>query len=309
MAAPTVYPLSKMYFSPSGDASPVASPSECYEFISESIAARKTTLDTAGSVGTRSHKKERTRDGIIAVGGGFSFYPTPVDMRTWWPRILGAAETGAGSSGNPYVYAVAETLPEFYAVKDLGTKVLSYDGLKVNRATLSAGVGQMLMLDLELHGKTETNGAAGSVSTAPSPDTTTQPWMFFEGVFTVEGTARAVKQFSLYVTNELDLGNYNNSQTRQHLTELDRVVGCSLTVPFSTDEADLYAADYDGAACTLVFTSTVNSNHIMTITLAALQVERETPVASGRGEIVLPINGISRMSSSTKEIAVQIRTS
>jgi hypothetical protein len=47
----------------------------------------------------------------------------------------------------------------------------------------------------------------------------------------------------------------------------------------------------------------------MTITLAALQIERETPTAGGRGEIVLPLNGISRMSSSTEEIAVQIRTS
>jgi len=80
-------------------------------------------------------------------------------------------------------------------------------------------------------------------------------------------------------------------------------------VPFSTDESDLYEDDYDGAAATLVFTSTVNSNHIMTITLAALQIERESPTAGGRGEIVLPLNGISRMSSSTEEIAVQIRTS
>lgn len=309
MATPSVYPRSLLYCSPSSDASPVVSPAECYEIIAESLAARKVTLDTAGSVGTRSHKKERTRDGVIAVGGNVSLYPTPVDMRTWWPRILGAAETGAGSSGSPYVYAVAETLPEFYCVKDLTTKVLSYDGLKVNRATLAAGMGQMLSLEMEWHGKSETNNAAGTVSSAPSPDTTTQPWMFFDGAFTIEGTARAVKQFSLTISNELDLGNYNNSQTRQHLTELDRIVSCSLTVPFSTDEADIYAADYDGAAATLVFTSPVNANHIMTITLAALQIERESPTANGRGEIVLPLSGIARSSGSTKEIAVQLRTS
>jgi hypothetical protein len=51
----------------------------------------------------------------------------------------------------------------------------------------------------------------------------------------------------------------------------------------------------------LAFTNTVGSA-VLTATLAALQVPAMTPVVNGRGEVMLEIEGISRMSGSTREL-------
>lgn len=307
MGTPTTYPLAKFYVSESGDASPLASPTECYEIISESIGKQGTILDTSGSVGTRAHKKERTRSGIYTVGGDVSLYPTPSDMRKWLPRIFGAAESGGG----PYTYAVAETLPEFYVTKDLGTKVFQYTGCKVARATISGQAGGMVTLAMNIQGKTETVNNSGSVSSAPIPDTATHPLMFFEGAFTLQGSARPVSSFELTIDNVLDLERFNNSQTRTHLTELDRIVTLDIVTPYTAGtgtggEADLYDQGYIGAAATLVFTSTVDAAHVLTFSIGALQVPPATPTANARGEIVLRQTGVARMSSSTAEIGATL---
>lgn len=314
MGTPAVSTLGRLYISLSSNGSYLTAPDESYEFLSETVSAHKTIIDTNGLSGTRSHKKERTRAGNYTVSGGLEFNPTPVDLRKWLPRILGTAESGAGTSGSPYIYAVAETLPYWYYTADRVTKVFHYDGCKVDTATFSASEGELLKLSLGIEGLTETVAAAASVSSPATLDITSHPFRFVEGVFTMVSGARPVKSFSLNVNNGLDKGRFNNTITRSALPELDRTVTFEAMTPYTpgtttSGETDLYDQTNDGTTATLVFTSTVDSNNILTFTLATLQVEAESPVQNARGETMLSIRGTARMSSSTKEIVAQLRTS
>jgi len=303
MGTPAVSTLGKVHVSvdPTDLATYAATPSEAYEFLTESVAAHKTIIDTNGLQGTRSHRKERTRAGTYTVSGGLEFHPTGNDLSRWLPRILGAT-----ASGN--TYAVAETLPSFYYSADRVTKCFHYTGCKVDKATFSASEGELLKLSLAIEGLTEVVAAASSITTrAGFPDIVMHPLRFTEGVFTMVGGARPVKSFSLTVDNALDKGRFNNTITRSALPEMDRIVTAQFTTPYTpgtttTGETDLYDQTNDGTSATLVFTSTVDTNVVFTLTLATLQVEAESPTMNGRGEIMLNINGTARMSSATKEI-------
>lgn len=317
MGTPAVSTLGRLYISLSSNGSYLTAPDESYEFLSETVSAHKTIIDTNGLSGTRSHKKERTRAGNYTVSGGLEFNPTPVDLRKWLPRILGTAESGAGTSGSPYIYAVAETLPYWYYTADRVTKVFHYDGCKVDTATFSASEGELLKLSLGIEGLTEVVAAytsSGAVSPITSPhalDLTMHPLRFTEGVFTMVGGARPVKSLSLTVNNSLDKGRFNNSITRTALPELDRIVTVQATVPYTygattAGNADLYDQTNDGTTATFVFTSTVDTNVVFTLTLATLQVEAESPTMNARGEVMLTLNGTARMSSSTNEIAATL---
>lgn len=309
---PAISTQGRLYISvdPTDSATYQTAPSESYEFLSETVAARKTIIDTSAMRGSRSHHKVRTRAGTYTVSGGLEFNPTGNDLAKWLPRILGAA-----ASGNSY--AVAETLPSFYYSADRLTNAFHYTGCKVDTATFSASEGELLKLSLGIEGLTEVVAAytsSGAVSPITSPhalDLTMHPLRFTEGVFTMVGGARPVKSLSLTVNNSLDKGRFNNSITRTALPELDRIVTVQATVPYTygattAGNADLYDQTNDGTTATFVFTSTVDTNVVFTLTLATLQVEAESPTMNARGEVMLTLNGTARMSSSTNEIAATL---
>lgn len=314
MGTPATFPGAKLYMSPSTNGSYATAPTEAYEFSSETLQKRGTILDTAGSAGTRQHKSERTRAGTYAVGGNITLFPTPTELRALLPRIQGTAESGSGTSGSPYVYAVAETLPSFYVTKDIATKVFHYTGCKVARATFSASAGSMLQLSLDIEGLTEVVAAAASVSSPATLDILTQPFMFHEGVYTIQSYARPVSSFELTIDNGLDTSRFLNSQTRTNLTELDRTVGINITTPYTpgtgtSGETDLYDQSNAGAAVNLVFTSTVNANKVLTIILGTAQFPSQTPMRNGRGEYMLELSGVARKVSSTSDCSFALQVS
>jgi hypothetical protein len=269
----------------------IGSYTEAHEFISESLAKAQDIVDTSGMRGTRSHPAERTRDGNFTVGGGIRYHATPALLDLLLPRINGANESTD-------VFALADTIPEFDVLVERVTKRFQYGGCKVGRATFRCTPGGILELDLDVTGKTETVSAtAFPTITAP----TDAPYVMSDAAFTMLSAAREVTSFELTIDNFLDV-RFSNSQSATSIMASDRVVSCSLTVPYNSTNADLYGVNTgSAAAASFVFT---NGTKSITFTIGTLQIPDRSPVISSKGEIFLQINGIAKMTGSTRELSI-----
>lgn len=268
-----------------------------YDFVSESMGKRGSIIEHNGLRGTRSRHGGRTRQGIYRIGGTIVMEPSPEELATLLPWILGAVASGT-------TFALAETIPSRYVTIDKVAKVMEYAGCYVARATFSAGENSPLRMELEIVGKTETIGNAGSFPSATYGNT--PPFTLHDtasGV-TLSGTgSRAIKSWSMTVDNGLIVA-FNNSQSANELVAGDRMVSTSIVTPYSSSETDLYDQAAAGAAATVVFT---NGAYSCTFAFANLQVPADTPGAGGRGaEIALGLNGMARMASTTRELIVTL---
>ena len=269
----------------------VGSYTEAYEFRTEGLRAAREIVETSGIRGTRSMPIERTRDGTVRINGTIAFHATPAMLDLLLPRIMGSAEVAD-------LFAVAETLPEFDVLIERVAKRFVYAGCKVARATFRATAGGALELDLEITGKSETVSAtAFPAITAP----TDPPYIWADAVCTVEGSARVVTRWELSIDNQLN-ARFSNSNTATDIHTQGRVVTVSMTVPYTSDEVDLYNINSSGASgATFVLT---NGGRSITFTIGALAVADSSPVVGGPGEILLEMNGIAKSSGSTKELSI-----
>jgi len=234
---------------------------------------------------------ERTRDGTVRINGTIAFHATPAMLDLLLPRIMGSAEVAD-------LFAVSETLPEFDVLIERVAKRFVYAGCKVSRATFRATAGGALELDLEVTGKSETVSAtAFPAITAP----TDPPYIWSDAVCTVEGSARVVTRWELSIDNQLN-ARFSNSNTATDIHTQGRVVTVSMTVPYTSDEVDLYGINSSGASgATFVLT---NGGRSITFTVGALAVADSSPVVGGPGEILLEMSGIAKSSGSTKELSI-----
>ena len=269
----------------------IGSYTEAYEFRTEGLRAAREIVETSGIRGTRSMPIERTRDGTVRINGTIAFHATPAMLDLLLPRIMGSAEVAD-------LFAVAETLPEFDVLIERVAKRFVYAGCKVARATFRATAGGALELDLEITGKSETVSAtAFPAITAP----TDPPYIWSDAVCTVEGSARVVTRWELSIDNQLN-ARFSNSNTATDIHTQGRVVTVSMTVPYTSDEVDLYNINSSGASgATFVLT---NGGRSITFTIGALAVADSSPVVGGPGEILLEMNGIAKSSGSTKELSI-----
>ena len=269
----------------------VGSYTEAYEFRTEGLRAAREIVETSGIRGTRSMPIERTRDGTVRINGTVAFHATPAMLDLLLPRIMGSAEVSD-------LFAVAETLPEFDVLIERVAKRFVYAGCKVARATFRATAGGALELDLEITGKSETVSAT-AFPAIPAP--TDPPYIWSDAVCTVEGSARVVTRWELSIDNQLN-ARFSNSNTATDIHTQGRVVTVSMTVPYTSDEVDLYGINSSGASgATFVLT---NGGRSITFTVGALAVADSSPVVGGPGEILLEMSGIAKSTGSTKELSI-----
>lgn len=268
----------------------VGSFTEAIEFVSESVKKTGTILDTNGIRGTRSHASERTAEGTYTVAGQITLHPTPAVLDLWLPRILGANESTD-------TFALADTLPEFDLLIDRVAKRFVYGGCKVNKATFSGSSGQLIQLVLDIIGKTETESDTAFPSIT---DPTDPPYVFHQGALTLVGSARSFNSFETVVDNLL-VTRFSNSQSATAINPGDRIVSFKCETPYTSSETDLYNQALLGSAGSLVFT---NGNRSLTFTYGKLQFPANSPVIAGKGEIPLTLDGIARMTGSTRELVV-----
>lgn len=266
--------------------------SEPYEFTSENLQKRATILDTAGIRGTRSHHVARTRAGAYQVGGAITLHPCPADLELLLPRILGSDESSD-------LFALAETLPTFGVLIDRVAQTFAYSNCKVNRATFRGSAGGVVELVLEILGMSETRGVAfPSLALDISPKAA--PYVFSDGVLTLQSAARQMMDFELVVDNGLT-ARFTNSQAATSLSPQDRAVTLRTTSPFTSEELDLYGQATAGAAGSLVLTNGAMST---TFDFAALQAAGLSPVVGGKQEIPLVLEMTARMAGATRELTV-----
>jgi hypothetical protein len=280
-----------------GDALPV---NFRFEFSDENIVCDHTHLQTDGIRGTRQHIGDNVVSGTRRVGGTIKTKPTPAFLAKFLPYILGGTGSG-GTNGTQYL--LEETLPSFNLVKDCVTKVFTYSGMVVNKATFRGRKGEEVELELDLQGIDESVGAAGSFPTLTI--STEQPFAFFASAsgVTINGVgSRLMDDFELTIDNKLDLERFNNSQVRTALPPQDQEIEFKCTVPFTTDDVDLYNMSLPGLAASLVF---VNGSKTIAFNMGCLQVPSKTPVVPGKHEIMLPLQGFARKLSSVDSLVIE----
>lgn len=279
---------------------PTATIAEAYEFKSEGLATERTVIHTAGMRGSRSQVIERVRQGTAAPGGPIVLEPSPTELRHLMPRVLGGAEAGAG----PYTYALAETLTAFWVQIDRVAKVFTYANCYVDKATFKAGEGQPLELTLEVEALTESVGAAGSFQAGLTIDAA-PPFVFFDGVLTLGGSAIPMREVELVIDNLLKKDRFTNSQTRTALPAMDRVVTLRATVPFTADSAALYDGGAAGVTSDLNFT---NGAHVLHFLLQNVVFPaKKSPVVQRKDdEILMTLEGQVYHTGSTGEVSASI---
>lgn len=268
----------------------VASFTEAHEIVSESLKKTGTILDGNGLRGTRSHPSERTAEGTYTVSGQIVYDVSPAMLDLLLPRILGANASGT-------TFALADTLPEFDVLIDRGPKRFVYGGCKASKGRFTGSAGQLLRLTVDIVGKTETvsDTAFPSINAPSDP-----PYVFWQGALTLVGSARSFDSFETEIDNVLSTKFYN-SKTATNITPSDRIVSFKCETPFTSDEVDLYNQALLGSAASLAFT---NGNRSVTFTYGKLQFPSNSPVVAGKGEIPLTLDGIARMTSTTRELVV-----
>lgn len=262
-----------------------------------SVGKKGTILFADTIRGTRDQPSERTRSGPYMIRGRITL---PVDvalMDLWLPRILGGNESAD-------VFPVAETLPAFGLLADLGGNTHEFKDCYVNAAVISGrqyngqGAPEPLTLMLDIIGTDEAVGtSAPSVSLSTAANTA--PLMFEDGVFTMQSGARDIQAFNIGIYNMLR-PRWANSLKPTVIYPSGRLIQVNTICAYTSSEASaLYGQGYAGASATFTFT---NGNTSFGFTFGRLQVPPETPEVQGRGEVLLKLNGVGRAVTTTKSI-------
>lgn len=275
-----------------GASNPVDQP---LEFQQETVKKVGQILETGGIRGTRSHASERTREGPYKITGQIVCQPSPVELDYLLYKVCGTAKTG----GN--VFALAETIPEFYYTADRVAKVITYAGCKAVKTTFAASAGGLLTVTVDVEGKTETIGAAGSFPSLTLD--TGAPYALHDttGAVVIGGTAYEVNNLEIVIENVFNGDRFNNSISRTDIPIIDRNVTLKMTLPYTSTETGLYDAGASGAACTITFT---NGNYSLLFSFAAIQYAADTPTVGGKDEIPLTLTCVARKSGSTAELII-----
>lgn len=265
-----------------------------YEFLSESIALTEEFVMSEGIRGERSRPKEAVRQGTRRVGGSIRMRPTPVQLAALLPHVMGLAASGT-------TFALGDTFSDLYVTVDRVGKVFTYNGCKIDKAIFRGSAGQPLEMELQILGKDETVGNAGTFPSL-TIDITTSMFMFSDLVLSIGGTAYEAFDFELEIDNMLDPDRVFNSLTRSSIPVTDRAVRIGTNLPYG-DATAAYNSGVAGVAVTATFTNGATS---ILFTLPAVLFPRESPTVQGKSEIRLPLRGEAKKSSSTKELTITL---
>lgn len=260
------------------------------DFQSEDVKKRQEIFNGNGVRGTRSHSVERTRPSLAYVGGVIELIPNAVELAAVLEWILGGTPSGT-------TYPLADTLPSRVIAVDRVTKVFSYTGCKIDKATFSCSQGEALSVSLDVVGIAESIGNAGTFP-ALIIDVTTGPFMFSDCVITVGGTAVTPKDISISISNFIDRERFFNSLTLASVETLDREIAFSCNLPYG-DQSALYGSGSTGAEVVCTFT---NGNTSLVMTMVKVVFPDESPNIPGRQEIMFPITGRAYKSGTTLEL-------
>jgi hypothetical protein len=272
-----------------------------FEVVSSSVKKQGEVLESMGVLGTRTKREDRTRAGLVRVGGQIALDISPRMLDFFLPHILGAAESTD-------TFAVADALTGFDMQEDAfatGTAAFLFGELYVNRFSLRFAPG-VLRVTLDVIGKTFTSGQTFTTAVLGSTATQDAPYVFHDtatGITIRSGSgAQEIEEGELVIDNALDV-KFRNSQTASSIRATDRTVSLVTNLPFTSTTLSTYFGDKAAADATIVIT---NGTEAATFALYNLKCPDESPEMNGKGEVPLILRSAARGDASDPDITVTV---
>lgn len=274
-----------------------------FPFFRESLKKKGSIVHPDVIIGSREEVSERARKGPNFYGGWVVLALTPGHMATVFPWLLGADASGT-------TFALSDSLQTFGVLVDKVTGVHEFYNGAINRAIIhgsQSGPGgrpNWITVALQMLFRSY-NGP----STADSYPTLTLdvtggyvPMVMEDASFTLGGSSREVKEFTLDINNYIQ-PRYVNSLDPTALCPRHRTVKLAVRGPYDSGNSDLYDQALAGSAGTLAVT---NGTVSFSFAFATLQVPAETPEVPGKVELDLVLNHDARKASTTSALVCTI---
>lgn len=276
-----------------------------FPFYRESMRKIGSVVYPQVITGSRDEAGERARKGPSLYYGTITFGVSPSELAFWAPYWLGGTPSGTS-------YPLGETLSPFGLYIDkVTTKYAFYDcyvdkALVVGRQNGPGGPPNYLTLQLTVYALSYTNSPATTATASIATITGDYVPIVFEdaaSAITIQSSARETKQLAILHENFLKQ-RYVNSLEPSITYPIHRRVTVQTRHPFDTGTSALDdVALSSSAAGTFAFTNgTVSAQWNFTL----LQLVSQTPVVSGKQEIDLASNYVSRASGSTASYSMVI---
>ena len=269
------------------------------------VSAELLELGDGMNTGTLSALESQARLNRRIVAPRFEGTPTAAEWRVLLPWILDGAESGAGTSGSPYAYPLANTLSKRYGAWDDTQVYYDLYELAVDTATISASQGDpAVRCSLDLVGTDWDNVGSFPGGLVPPTDA---PFIFTDSsaAVLVNGVARKVSSVSITIAKDVARDRFFNSTTIACAVSQDRKVSVSFTYPHGL-HSDLWSlADASSVAVSVAFTF---GTKVLTLTMPRVRHTPEAPRADVPSEIMGQWTGRALASSSLNdEISATLR--
>ena len=251
------------------------------EVLRSTMGAKQALIRRNGIRGDWAHLSTDQRLGPQHVGGTLEMEPSASELAT----IMGYAIAASGSA-----------LTDFTLTEAKDSTVFTYANTKISKAVISGTQGAAIKVTLDLVAKTES--ASGSAPTAASSG---YPFVFSDITLTLT-SGRECHSFELTIDNKIDANRFLNALTMSYVQEMDREVHLRATLPYTSNNSDLYPMLIAGiSGATLAMTDC--SNNTKTFTFGVLQSDNNAPEIPGKSEIMLPLAMVAGATGSTADIA------
>jgi len=272
-----------------------------FEVVSSTVGKQGEILDGSGLLGSRTRRDDRSRAGLVRVGGQLVFEPSIRMLDYFLPYMLGAAESTD-------TFNVADALPGFDLLHDYftsGSSAIKYGELYVNRWSLRFAPG-LLRLTLDVIGKTVTTGQtwAGTIPAIGATALLDDPLVFYDSAsgFTIQSTVIEIEEGEIIGDNQLDV-KFRNSQTAATIRAQDRIVSLDTTIPLTATTLSTFFGDKTPIDATIALTrGTVGA----TFTLFNLKNPDTSPQVNGKSEVPLVLQSAARGDASDPDIRVVV---
>lgn len=293
--------FSKLCVEPGASPHTFDTSSEPYKFLACTLGKKGKLVMQRTNTGSRSMLGIQSRQGPYLSYGDILMHPNPLDLDNWLPRILGANESSD-------TFALAETLPTFGVLVSNEADTEQTKDCVVTRAIFRGrshefeeGDAEPLEMIVQIAGKEHVTGTTYP-SLSFTQTTAAVPYIFEEGVLTMNSVARTFYAFTLTIDNMVAI-RYANNLYPVGLCPTGRRVTLDVDFQFtSANASDLFEYPNAGySTCTLNFT---NTTVLTTFSFNLLKAADLSPVIQGPGEVALRLRLIAFKTGSTNEITV-----
>lgn len=279
------------------------------KFLPINSEAIKQEIERLDSQGIRAGRliTSAWKPGARTISGTVELELWNADIATLFRHMFGAVTTATNGSLWDYTYTPADLTGESMTVQvgrpdiDGTVRPFTYAGCKAGGWTLTAEVGSIAMLSLDLVGMTETNG---TVLASASYDSGLAPFVFTEASLSIAGsTNNTVSSVELTCTTGLTERHRLGSATSlEYLQNEFREFTGSATADFENLTQYNRFINGDEAALVLLFN---NGTESLTVT-ANVRFDGETPELAGPEllEQNIPFKAVSATSDASAITAV-----